>query len=443
MTGFAMAGWLRRGGALRRKGCKNVSNPQTEPIRFRTIVLLHAGASLFIQSVWFAVSTMMPVLARKRFAAGDWETLLITASVPTLLVMSIFWNAILQRLTLRRYLIAHGFSVCVPLVLAALATRFEHLLAAYALAAIGISGWSPASGEVLKRLYGSGIRGRAFAMVNTGVFLGMTAFSYGIGLALDFDENSFRVYLPAGAGLYAAGIFFLRRLVALQSAATGQIYEMAPAAPLRLVSLLRPVLHLRSVLAADRTFYAYEAAFMTYGIGWMICNALLPVFATDRLHMTYGEFATSSQTVYAIGLLVLTLPMGWLMDQIGPAKTSAVSFACLGLYPVALLCSTEAHHVAWASLLYGGAMAGVNLTWMLGPVSLAPTPEKVAHYVAIHTTLVGLRGVVAQGLGMFLYRATGSFACPLLIASVAFLWAAWRMRALGLVRLGRDVAAKT
>lgn len=417
-----------------------MSEPAAASPRLRTIIILHAGASLLIQSVWFAVSTMMPVLARKRFAAGDWETLLITASVPTLLVMSIFWNALLQRLSLRRYLIAHGLSVCGPLVLAAAATQFEHLLVAYALAAIGVSGWTPASGEVLKHLYASSIRGRAYATVNTAIFLGMTAFSYTIGKALDFDENSFRVYLPTGAVLYAAGIFFLRRLLTRSTQLGSPLAESTANAPIRLASLLKPVLHLRSVLAADRTFYAYEAAFMTYGIGWMICNALLPVFATDRLHMTYGQFATSSQTVYAAGLLLMTLPMGWLMDRLGPARTSAVSFACLAFYPAALLLSTEAHHVALASALYGGAMAGVNLTWMLGPVTLAPTPEKVAHYVAIHTTLVGLRGVLAQGLGMFLYRATGSFVCPFLIAAVAFLWAAWRMRSLGnvmaQVRLG-------
>lgn len=403
----------------------------TKPERLHTVVILHAAASVLIQSVWFAISSMMPVLARKRFAAGDWETLYITAAVPTFLVMSIFWNALLQRLRLRRYLLVHAASVCIPLVIAGIATRFEHLLIAHVLAAIGVSGWTPASGDVLKRLYDPVIRGRAYAGVNSGIFLGMTLFSFLIGRALDFDENSFRVYLPVAAGMYAAGILALRWIIESRLTRHEIVEPSLAREPIRFSSLFAPVLRMRSVLAADRTFYAYEVAFMTYGIGWMICNALLPVLATDRLHMTYGEFGTWSQTMYAFGLLALTFPMGWLMDRIGPARTSAVSFIWLGFYPVALLMCGDAHHVAIASAMYGGAMAGVNLTWMLGPVSLAPTPEKVAHYVAIHTTLVGLRGVLAQGLGMLLYRLTGSFEWPLMIAAAAFVWAAWKMYALG------------
>lgn len=406
--------------------------------RIRFILLGHAGSSILIQSIWFAVSTMMPVLARKRFAAGDWQTLFMTAAVPTLLIMSIFWNSLLQRLGLRRYLVVHGICVCVPLLFAALATRFDYLLLAHALAAIGVSGWSPASGNIVEQLYPATIRGRAFSGVNAAVFLGMMFFSFALGRALDFDENSFRVYLPLAALGYATGIFLLRRLIAHGPPSPGGETDALPRAPMKLRTLLRPVLHLRSVLAADRVFYAYEAAFMTYGIGWMICNALLPVYATDRLHMSYGEFATWSQTVYAIGLLALTLPMGWVMDRVGPAHTSAISFLWLCLYPIGLLLATDVHHVGVAALMYGGAMAGVNLTWMLGPVTLAPTPEKVAHYVAIHTTLVGLRGALAQGLGMLLYRVTGAFEWPLMIAAVAFLWAAWRMHALARGGAGRQ-----
>jgi MFS family permease len=157
----------------------------------------------------------------------------------------------------------------------------------------------------------------------------------------------------------------------------------------------------------------------------MICNALLPVLATDRLHMSYTAFAASTQVIYPLSLLIMIYPMGRLMDRIGP--TPSLSFAVLTLYPLGLAAAGSVSAVGVATAVYGVAMAGVHVAWMLGPVSLAPSPDKVAHYVAIHATLVGLRGIVAQGLGMFIYRLTGSFTWPMAVAAVSFAWAAWQM----------------
>ena len=40
---------------------------------------------------------------------------------------------------------------------------------------------------------------------------------------------------------------------------------------------------------------------------------------------------------------------------------------------------------------------------------------------------VGLRGILAQGLGMLIYRLTGDFTVPFAVAVLAFAWAAWQM----------------
>ena len=195
---------------------------------------------------------------------------------------------------------------------------------------------------------------------------------------------------------------------------------------------------MRQVLRADRTFYRYETAFMTYGVGWMICNALLPVLATDRLKMSYTQFVGSTQVVYPLCMLAMMYPMGWVMDRIGPTRTSGLAFAWLTLYPLGLWFAPTVTWVGVTTMFYGMAMAGVQLGWMLGPVSLAPSRDKVSQYVAIHATLVGLRGIVAQGVGMLLYRITGSFAWPFAIAAIAFAWGSWQMwRLHGAVRAGR------
>lgn len=383
-------------------------------------------ANVLIQSVWFGISSIVAVLARKRFNADDWQTLMITAAPPTLLTLSIFWNALLHRTSIRRYLVINWACTMLPLTAAVFAQHFWHLLVCFVCAAIGAAGWSPVAGDLLKRFYGDRVRGRAFAIVNSAMYIGMMLASYTFGHSLDINEDAFRWYFPIATAVYALGVILLQRLLRTTGADDNRSKTIAPG-PLNIRRAVQPLIRLREILRSDRTFYRYEAAFMTYGVGWMICNALLPVLATDRLKLSYTAFAGATQVIYPLCMLLMTYPMGWVMDRVGPVRMSGLSFAWLSLYPLGLMFSHDVTAVGVATVFYGTAMAGVHIGWMLGPVTLAPSPDRVAQYVAIHASLVGLRGIVAQGLGMLIYRMTGSFAWPFAIAAFAFLWASWQM----------------
>lgn len=413
---------------------------QSQRISTRHVLLTHALANVLIQSVWFGISTIMAVLARKRFGAGDWQTVMITAAAPTLMVLSIFWNHLRSRMTIRRFLLINWAFTMWPLACAAFAQNFWQLLICHVLASVGAAGWSPISGTLLQRFYGDSVRGRAFGVINSAMFVGMMVVSYAIGHALDINENSFRIYLPAAAGAYGLGVLLLRRLILMAGGDEAVDGRIVPAG-MNVRRLLAPVLHMREVLAADWMFYRYEAAFMTYGVGWMICNALLPVLATDRLHMNYTEFAGSTQVIYPLCMLVMTYPMGWLLDRIGPMRTSLLSFGWLAFYPLGLMVSHSVAAVSLSTVVYGTAMAGVMMTWTLGPVSLAPSPQQVPQYVAIHATMVGIRGIVAQGIGMLIYRLSGSFVVPFLFAALGFAWASWQMSRLRALNDSKSPAA--
>jgi hypothetical protein len=233
--------------------------------------------------------------------------------------------------------------------------------------------------------------------------------------------------MPLIAVIQGAGL----GLLAFLAHRTSPAQAVAPTgARRRLRALFAPIMHMHDILRRDRMFLRYEQAFMTYGVGWMICHALLPVLVTAKLAMSYQEIAHSTQVVFQSAMLLMVYPMGWLIDRLGAARSSALSFAGLACYPLGLALAGDPFEIALASGAYGVCMAGVQHGWMLGPVALAPGPQHVAQYVAIHTTLVGLRGILAQGLGMALYRATHSFTWPLAIAAAAFVWAAWQMRRL-------------
>lgn len=405
-------------------GTPTVPPDDTPPPRLRRVLCAHVTAAVLIQSTAVGVMSVLPVLARREFGAGDAQTLLITAAIPTFLSLSIFWHALLRRTTLRAYLLIHWLSALLPLGFVGLAQSYWHVLACHLLGAVGAAGATPVYGDLLKRFYPDSWRGRAFGVIQGAVLAGGMASAYAVGAWLNADAGAFRLYMPLAALLQLCGIGLLARLARVTRAEERRTRQTGR---IELGRILQPIAHLYAVLRANRAFFHYEAAFMTYGVGWMICFALLPILGTTKLGLTYAEYQNSTQVVFQGCMLVAILPVGWIVDRVGAIQTCAMAFTLLVLYPVGLMLAGGYSGVLLASAVYGLAMAGVNHAWTLGPVAFAATPEDAAQYAAIHATMVGIRGVLFQGLGIAVYKLSGSLTWPLAIACGGFAWAAYQM----------------
>ncbi len=389
------------------------------------IVFTLVNTVLFSNAVWLVTLLVRLHFGSADAATKDWQTTLVTAAVPTCFLLSIFWHELLRRVTLRTYLAVFWLVAVLPLGCIAFVRNYEQLLGCHLIATIGFAGWAPVNGKLLKSFYDDAVRGRMYAVLNVVALGGGIAAVYVVGRWMEAAPEAFRPYFVASAVLQIAGLALLVRLARL----TGTADEPAPAEPWR-AAVLRPLHNMHAILRTDRRFRRYEIAFMNYGAAFMICEALLPVLTTARLGMRYEEYAHMTQVATKVAMLALMLPMGWLLDRIGPMRTSAVAFAGLSAYPLLLLAATGPWGIAAASGVFGFGMAGVMMGWMLGPVILAGRAADVPQYVAIHATLVGVRGVIFQGAGMGLYQLTGSFTWPFLAAAVAFFWAAvqmWRL----------------
>jgi MFS family permease len=413
----------------------NPSRISTRP-RVGTLTAHLAGISL-LQATSMAITAILPVIARKQFGASDWETLLITASPTVCFCLSIFWHALFQRVQFGRYLAIYWLVACLPVACIALtAGSFAWLLTCHLLACIGASGYHPAAGDLMKSLYPTASRGRVYSLLWGGSLLVSAIASFGLGWWLTHDAFAYRLALPIAAALQLVGCLVL---VALERSHRARTPRPDAGKPWGLATLVDPVLHMRRVLKDDPVFARYEGAYMTYGVGWMIAYALVPILVTDKLHLNYQEVAKSTNVSYLIAM-VCALPLaGLLLDRAGAMRSTALSFAMLTLYPLGLIATQNDTQLLWVSVWYGVAHAGASVGWMLGPVSLAPTPEKVPQYVAIHATLVGVRGAIFQFVGVWLYRLTGSFTLPLALAAIGYAWSAWQMWKLH----SRSVVSKT
>ena len=397
----------------------------TEHPAYRRLAIWHIMAVVLIQATSTTVVTLLPILAAKRFHANEWLVLLITAAPVVFFTLSIFWNDLFKHRTFARYMWIFWAVGCLPLALIAFAQHYWMLLIPHLICSIGGAGYHPAAGELLNRLYPSAMRGRIYSVVWGITLVAGAVIGYGLGRVLEHDEESFRVFLPVIAAFQLVGVLIFSMMGRMKNVDEGRVKISEDRTLYQRV--VEPMTHMKEVLKTDPVFARYEAAYMTYGVGWMIAYALLPNIITKKLHLGYDEAALSTQVPYLLGMVVMLWPAGWLMDRLGPVRSTGLSFVMLITYPVGLILAPNAHWLMIVSFIYGLSHAGTSVGWMLGPVSLAPSPEKVPQYVAIHATFVGIRGKIFQFLGVGLYSLLQDFTIPLVLASLAFAWSAYQM----------------
>lgn len=423
-------------------------------------LLLHALALILIQGSFTALQFTLPIVVRKHLDGGKWEVTLITAAPLVLAVASILWHGLQARWSLRRSVTIYWAVACAPLLAMAAvmwapnlsdSARYWAMASCWILCSLGTAGWAPIAGEMLRRLYPTKSRGFVYGILTMAWMGAGAAASASVGQTLSTSVKYLPAILLTACSFQALGCILLASIgrrgpitsplnvpanSATISAANAESVITDPSAPSTdpaksfaqsLRDFLAPILHAGEILRSDRVFARYEAAFMTYGIGWMICYALVPLLITDQLKLSYDDAAENSHVVFLLINLLATVPAGLLTDRLGPARVCTAAFFVYALYPIALIFVATKLHLASASIVYGLAAAAVNAGWMLGPVALAPTAEKASHYVAIHTTMVGFRGGVFMFLGTGLYALTGSFIAPLAIAAAGFLFAAIQM----------------
>jgi hypothetical protein len=390
---------------------------------------VHVAGVSMVQATSFALMMVMPVLAIKRFHAGEWGSLLVTAAPTVFYTFSIFWHDVLRRRSFGSYLWLFWLVGCLPVAAIAFASEYWMLLVPHLLACVGGAAWPPANGEVLHALYPASIRARMYSITWGIGLVAAAGVNYGLSRWLTHDENAFRVFLPIIAAVQGAGLLVLTWLSHASGHAAARTIDRTEERG-HWAKVVEPVVHMGRVLKADPVFARYEAAYMTYGVGWMIAYALLPILVTRKLHLDYDQISWSTQVAYLLALVAVLYAAALMMDRLGAVRTTGLSFLMLSLYPVALALVRHEHDLLLASVYFGVAHAGASVGWTVGPVSLAPSPDKVPAYMAIHATMVGIRGKLFQGAGVLVFWLTHSFTIPLVLAGAAYAWAAWQMWAL-------------
>ena len=186
---------------------------------------------------------------------------------------------------------------------------------------------------------------------------------------------------------------------------------------------------LLSVLRGDRDFRRYMASMMILGGGNLMVVPLLVILLNEQMELNQLKQVMLTSSVPLL-VLCFSIPF-WarLLDKRHIFGYRAIHSWCYvlstGLFAVAII--TGAQWVLWlASLMLGSAYAGGHLGWNLGHNDFSSDAQS-SHYMAIHVTLTGLRGLllpfVAVGIYQFLAINQPTFApyillLPLMLSTI-------------------------
>ena len=285
--------------------------------------------------------------------------------------------------------------------------------------------------------YPKGARARVAGKLTTVQVLVVALVGYGLGEAMQRDDEAFRLLLPLGAACAMVGVLSWsrvrvrghRRLLRAERA-----HEREKRPSFNPASIVR-------VLAGDRRYARYMAAQMLLGLGNMMTWAPVVIMVKDVFHIEYRGVALT----HAIPLLAMPMSIPiWarVLDRHHVVYFRSIHswFFVLSTALVAASGLLEALPLLFAGVVVKGfAFGGGALAWNLGHLDFAPE-DQASQYMAVHVTLTGLRGLIAPFLGVSLYQlferlSPGGGAWVFAVASGLVVFAA-----IGFVALHREMS---
>ncbi len=163
------------------------------------------------------------------------------------------------------------------------------------------------------------------------------------------------------------------------------------------------------ILVKDHSYRNYMGIMFLFGSGNLMFMAPLILLLNEQLQIQQWQQILLTTSI-PLAAMPLTINL-WakLLNKVHIIPYRAIhswSFViAIGLF--ALASATGANWLLWpASLVFGIAIAGAVLGWNLGHHDFT-TPERASHYMAVHVTLTGIRGLIMPILGVNLYYGLG------------------------------------
>lgn len=262
------------------------------------------------------------------------------------------------------------------------------LVASFALLMGSIS--RPAYIGVLSQIYPEQYRGRAMGFVMIGSSAAAMLASYFGGKSLDIV--GYRWIFPLGAFFGILSSLIFNRIEVKE-----KLYADVPE-KFRIAEMFE-------ILKRDVAFKKFERYFMIFGFSNLIAMPVYPIFLVDKLRVSNFEAGKLATVASLLGIATVYI-WGHLSDEYGAPKIMSWNVLLLSFVPLIYAFANKFAVLYFASVISGAAFTGLELLVVGSAISLSRGKD-VPKYSAIHTTLLGIRGVVAPFLGIRILHILG------------------------------------
>ncbi|WP_075590750.1 MFS transporter [Labilibacter marinus] len=267
----------------------------------------------------------------------------------------------------------------------------------------------PSINQYLKGNYRHENFGKLFSYSTTLNKILVMVSTFAVGLLLDYDPNSYRIFYPIVGILGVLSIFQLTRIDFNQ--------KVEPKSTPISKALGESFKRILSILRNNTAFRHLEIGFILYGFAWMSTHAVITIFYKEALDLNYSSvsFYNNAYNLFAILLLPL---FGKLIGKNDPRRFGILTFGALMMFIVFTglteyytgfneIWGLKLYHMLLIAVIFNGIFMGsMPILWGIGS-SYFCEPHEAADYQSVHLFLTGSRALFAPIIGIKLYEWFG------------------------------------
>lgn len=357
---------------------------------FKSDLLASVLAGIFLAST----TPFFGVIARRYFSASPYHLSLISIASGIGQLFTFYWGYIIRsrrdklKMVVVPSMVARGIFLFTPLVYSI--SSFLVLIFLYQIISCMAT---PAYIEVIRAIYPDILRGRIMGlvrMINSLIVITITPLS---GQAISLVGFRWVFFFGSIFGIISSLVFSKIKI---------RETHIEPS------NTIIPLKTILTIPLSDKRFGAYLLIFFMYGLGNWLSNPIYPIVLVDRLKARPVQVGYIS-TITSIFSAFFYIYWGRYIDRKNPIQVLFLVFSLDALIPLGYLLATIKpifYFIFVSAGISGIANAGIDLAVMNTILFLAPK-EEISSYMALHSTFVGIRGIIGPFLGASLYPIIG------------------------------------
>lgn len=355
----------------------------------------------------FTAYGLIAFILYKDLGASAFQIALMTMLKPMVAILSFYWSAGLGKTKkLKSNVLWAGFFMRAPFLLCPWIDSIWFVIAAAVNYMFFYRAGNPAWLEIIRQNMDAGKRGKLFSWTMGIAYAEGIVLSLAMGSLLDHDPQMWK-NLFFGTALVGLLVLLIQsRIPVDEKVEEGETLSLKEL-------VVRPWKDSYRLMKERPDFSKFQWGFMISGLGLMLIQPALPIFAVDALGVSYMELAGAISIAKGLGFALSSFLWARWIDKVNILKLSSIVSFSLSLFP--FLLSFSMGSIVWfylAYFWYGVGQGGSHLVWnMSGPIFSGK--EDSSRYTGVNVVLVGLRGAVGPSLGGYL---------TVLLGPVLILW---------------------